>query len=38
MTETNDGLSIKTYKEFALRKADNVETELHNLTRLFTVW
>lgn len=38
MTETSDGLRIKTYKEFALKKADNVETELHNLTRLFTVW
>jgi hypothetical protein len=38
MTETREGLEIKTYREFALKNADNVATELHNLTRLFTVW
>ncbi len=38
MTETGNGLEIKTYKEYAFRKADSVDAELHNLKRLFTVW
>jgi competence protein ComEC len=38
MTETSDGLEIKTYREFALQRATGVRQELHNIRRLFSSW
>jgi competence protein ComEC len=38
MTETGDGLEIKTFRGFALQRADSINQELRNLRRLFSSW
>jgi competence protein ComEC len=38
MTETDDGLEIKTYKEFALQRADGPGQEIRNIRRLLSSW
>lgn len=36
--ETNNGLKVKTYRDYAFDKADTFTGELHNIRRLFTHW
>jgi competence protein ComEC len=38
MVETDDGLSVKTYADLALEKADTVTGEVNNIKRLFMSW
>lgn len=38
ITETEKGLAVKTYKDFAYEKADSLEKELRNIKRLFSTW
>lgn len=38
ITEGTDGLEIKTYRDFMLRKADGLRTELENIRKLFSRW
>jgi len=38
ITETEKGLSVKTYRSYLLAKADNGTEELRNLKKLFSSW
>lgn len=38
ITETADGLQVKTYRDFAFEKADTLQKEWRNIRRLFETW
>ncbi|MBI5102806.1 MAG: DNA internalization-related competence protein ComEC/Rec2 [Nitrospirae bacterium] len=38
ITSNEKGLEIKTYRDFALEKADSLQKELRNIRRLFETW
>ena len=38
MTESGDGLEIKTYRGFTLQRADGPRQELRNIRKLFSSW
>ncbi|MGC2063760.1 MAG: DNA internalization-related competence protein ComEC/Rec2 [Thermodesulfovibrionales bacterium] len=38
ITETGDGLEVRTYKDYAFEKADTLQKELRNIRRLFETW
>lgn len=38
ITETDEGLEVRTYRDYALEKADTVSKEIKNIRRLFETW
>ena len=38
MTETDRGLQVKTYRDYAFARADTLAGEWNNIRRLFTTW
>jgi competence protein ComEC len=36
--ETEDGLAVKTYREFMFEKADGFDKEMNNIRKLFSKW
>ena len=38
ITETEEGLEVKTYRDYAFERADAAAKELRNIKRLFTAW
>jgi len=38
ITETDEGLQVKTYPDYAFERADTAAKELRNIKRLFTNW
>lgn len=38
ITETADGLQVKTYRDYAFEKADTLKKEWRNIRRLFETW
>jgi competence protein ComEC len=38
ITETDDGMEVRTYRDYAFEKADTLQKELRNIRRLFEKW
>ncbi len=38
VTETDKGLMVRTYHDYAMKRSDSLSEEMRNLRRLFSVW